>query len=446
MGKGDWVGELRQQTKSGRQVIVEGHWTLVRDEDGRPQSLFAINTDVTEKKELEAQFLRAQRMESIGVLAGGIAHDLNNVLGPIMMALEMLKSRFPDAESQQILEILETSADRGAGMVKQVLQFARGAAGERILVQPAHIIRDLRKVAQDTFPKGIDVRTDVSADVWVASADPTQLHQVLLNLCVNARDAMPNGGTLTMAADNVTFDATYAGMVADAKPGDYVRLCVRDTGTGMTPEIIARIFEPFFTTKDLTKGTGLGLSTTLGIVKSHDGFLDVESAPGKGTVFKVYLPAVREGAPAPECEAQRDLPHGDNELVLVVDDEAAHRFIMEDTLKRFGYRVLTAGDGAEACALFASRQEEIAAVLTDLAMPIMDGAATIRALRWMKPQLPVIAATAVSNPGRLALAQEAGAGTILTKPYRTETLLSALRDSLAARSSEHLPEVVPKSQ
>lgn len=435
--KGAWIGELTQQTKDGKGIVVEGHWTLVRDEAGQPRALLSIDTDVTEKKKLEAQFLRAQRMESIGILAGGIAHDLNNVLGPVMMVLEILQSRFPDAETGRILQMLETSVERGAGMIKQVLQFARGAAGERILVQPGHLIRDLRRVADDTFPKTIQVRTAVASDVWLVSADPTQLHQVLLNLCVNARDAMPDGGTLTIAAENVALDAAYASMILNGRPGDFVCLQVSDTGTGMPPEVMARIFEPFFTTKEQGKGTGLGLSTTLGIVKSHGGFIRVESEPGKGTTFKIHLPAVLEGEAAAASENAPNLLRGNGEMVLIIDDEESHRVIMGDTLKEFGYRVLLAGDGAEACSLYAQRPAEIDVVLTDLMMPIMDGAATIRTLKRMNQQLPIIADSGNTVPQYVALARAAGADTFLARPYRTETLLTALRDSLAARGESH---------
>lgn len=428
--KGAWIGELRQQTKDGRPVVVEGHWTLVRDEAGEPKSVLAINTDVTEKKKLEAQFLRAQRMESIGVLAGGIAHDLNNVLGPIMMALDILRVRFPDAEGEQMIQILKSCAERGAGMVRQVLQFARGDKGERMSVQPGYVVRELQSVARDTFPKMIDVKVDAAADLWTIAADPTQIHQVLMNLCVNARDAMPSGGVLTLTAENVLLDAGYASMILHGRPGRYVCLQVIDTGTGMPPEVVARIFEPFFTTKPMGHGTGLGLSTAIGIVESHGGFVEVKSKPGQGTQFKVYLPAEVEKAATLEPAPARKMARGQGELILIVDDEAAHRAIMGDVLTSYGYRVLTASDGAEACALYAMRKPEVDLVLTDLLMPIMDGAATVRALKCINGALPIIVATGESAPGHLALAREAGADAFLAKPYCTEKLLSMLRDYL----------------
>ncbi|MEO6740444.1 MAG: ATP-binding protein, partial [Chthoniobacteraceae bacterium] len=331
----------------------------------------SLRAEIADHARAEEKLLRAQRMESIGILAGGIAHDLNNVLSPIMMAIEILRSSFPDGRADEVLKILSKSAERGGGMVKQVLQFARGMDGSRMVVDPSHVVRDLRQIATDTFPKNIRLQCSVEPGLWAISADPTQLHQVLLNLCVNARDAMPAGGTLSIRAENVTLDANFSAAYADAKAGPHVLLKVTDTGTGMSREVMARIFDPFFTTKEVGKGTGLGLSTTFGIVKSHGGFIDVESEPGQGSTFKVYLPAA--DAAAAQEEREHILPEGHGELVLVVDDEEAIRTVTEDTLHHYGYRTLSAADGAAATALFCEHRSEIAVVLTDLVMPVMDG-------------------------------------------------------------------------
>jgi two-component system, cell cycle sensor histidine kinase and response regulator CckA len=431
--KGEWSGELLQRTRAAREVVVDAHVTLVRDEQGQPKSVLAINTDITARKQLEQQFLRAQRMESIGVLAGGIAHDLNNVLSPIMMAVEILASRYPDAASQQVLEILATSANRGAGMIRQVLQFARGVEGERMLIQPSHVVRDIRKVAGETFPKAIEMEAVAAKDLWLISADPTQIHQVLLNLSVNARDAMmPQGGTLRISAANVTLDATEASMIDGGRPGAYVCIQVSDTGVGMSPAVMARMFEPFFTTKEAGKGTGLGLSTTIGIVRNHGGFVDVRSTPGAGTTFKVYFPAAVDAAAEAETIAPVEIPRGHGELVLIVDDEPGVRAVTEETLKEFGYRVVTASDGAEACAVFAQERGAVDVVLTDLMMPVMDGAAMIRALKRMDPEVPIIAVSGHSTPEHEAVANGAGVSAFLSKPYRTQTLLHTLQESLVS--------------
>jgi len=428
--KGEWRGDLRQVRRTGDEVIVESRWTLVRDEKGEPNSVLVINTDITEKKRMEGQFLRAQRMESIGTLAGGIAHDLNNVLSPILMAVQMLQLKMRDESSRQLLEILKTNAERGGNMVRQVLSFARGVEGERVALQPKHLIKDIVKIVQETLPKSIEINFHLPDDLWVISADATQVHQVLMNLCVNARDAMPSGGSITMRAENIHVDESYARMHLEAKPGRFVVIIVADTGTGMPPEVLGRIFEPFFTTKEMTKGTGLGLSTALTIVKSHGGFVNVYSEPGKGSQFAIYFPAfemdetVRAGLP------ELDLPLGHGELVLVVDDEEAIRQITASTLETFGYRALTAGDGTEAIALYAQHKNEIAVVLTDMLMPFMDGLATIRALQKMNPEVKIIAAsglTAGHTPGQASLE---GVKMFLTKPYTAEKLLKAIADLL----------------
>jgi len=426
MNDGEWVGEIQQITKDGRPLTVEAHWSLVRDELGRPKSILAINTNVTERKKIEAQYLRAQRMESIGTLAGGIAHDLNNVLAPIMMSIDLLKLQEKDARRLSILTTIEGSAKRGAEMVQQVLSFARGVEGQRLEVQVGHLLREIEKIANETFPKNIQVRCDVPSDLGVVQGDPTQLHQVLLNLCVNARDAMPGGGTLTLAASNLMLDEQYAGMNIEARLGPHVRIVVADNGTGMPPEVLERIFEPFFTTKELGKGTGLGLSTSIAIIKGHGGFVRVESQEGLGAQFHVYLPAqVAAGAEAVEV-APVQLPCGHGELVLVIDDEAAVRDITRDTLEAFGYRVVLAANGVEATSIYVARQQEIAVVLTDMMMPLMDGPMTIQVLLRLNPQARIIAASGLKdkplNPG---------VKHFIPKPYTAETLLHALRDVLS---------------
>jgi len=426
LSRGDWIGELTKRTKGGGDVVVEGRWTLVRDEAGQPASILAINTDITEKKMIEAQLFRAQRMESIGTLAGGIAHDLNNVLGPIIMAVDLLKVRVTAPQDRRLLEILETSGKRGADMVRQVLFFARGSEGRRVLISPARLVEELQQIARDTFPKSISVEGDVPEDIRNTLGDPTQLHQVLLNLCVNARDAMPRGGGLRISARNRLIDGQFEAMQPEARPGPYVVLEVADTGEGMPPEVVARIFEPFFTTKEIGKGTGLGLSTANAIVKTHGGFMTVESEPGKGTTFQVNLPAESGPAGADTETPPPDLPRGAGETVLLIDDEASIRSITGQTLEAFGYRVISAGDGAEGIAKYAQNTGGIAAVLVDMMMPVMDGAATIAILLRLNPEVKIIVASA-SNP-REVEADPAGAGVkyFLQKPYTAETLLGTL--------------------
>jgi PAS domain S-box-containing protein len=430
MERGEWAGELSQRTKRGDEITVESRWTLLKDDDGEPRSILIINTDVTERKKVESQLLRAQRMESIGTLAGGIAHDLNNILSPILMAVQMLQYKVEDDAAHQWLEILQANAERGADMVRQVLSFARGVEGERVTLQPKHLVKEVVKILKDTLPKSIEIKFDVSSELWTISADATQVHQVLMNLCVNARDAMPGGGELFVRAENVTLDDNFARMHIEAKPGRFVMISVADTGEGMPPEVVGRIFEPFFTTKEIGKGTGLGLSTALTIVRSHNGFVNVYSEPRKGSQFTVYLPAI-ESEVAERVERKRlDLPTGRGELILVVDDEESIRQITKGTLETFNYCVLLASDGTEAVALYAQHRDEIAAVITDMMMPFMDGPAAIRALRKMNPQVKIIAASGLGATDKAAEAASVGVHIFLPKPYTAEKLLKTLAELL----------------
>jgi PAS domain S-box-containing protein len=389
--------------------------------------------DLTERKKLENQFLRAQRMESIGTLAGGIAHDLNNSLAPIMMSIDLLSMKFTDPDSQALLATLSSSAQRGADMVRQVLSFARGVEGRHMEVQARHVIKDVEKIATDTFLKHIQVRTIIGRDPWTIMGDPTQVHQVLLNLCVNARDAMPDGGTLTLSAENILVDEHYAGLVSEAQSGPYLLLQVEDTGSGMPPGVIEKIFDPFFTTKEIGKGTGLGLSTSLAIVKSHGGFMRVYSEMGKGTKFKVYFPAQTEASSETAKEIAVEMPRGNGEIILVVDDEASVRHITQQTLQAFGYRVILASDGVEALSIFARQGPEIAVVLTDMMMPAMDGPALIRVLRKLKPTLPIIGASGLSATRDVSQSGSLGITHFLCKPYMANELLKILREILSAK-------------
>ena len=428
----EWTGEIQQVTRTGGTLLVEARWTLLHNSAGQPQGILAINTDITEKKQLEQQFLRAQRMDSIGTLAGGIAHDLNNALTPILMSIELLKLQKQDPRGMNMLSTIDNSAKRGAGMVRQLLTFASGLEGKQLAMDVGQLLKEIEKIANETFLKTIQVRSEIPADLWTVQGDPTQLHQVLLNLCVNARDAMPDGGTLKLSAWNLMIDQHYVGLNGEGEPGPYIVIQVKDTGTGMPPEVIERIFEPFFTTKELGKGTGLGLSTSLGIIKSHHGFLHVDSVPGVGTKFLVYLPAQEAAATAVPASVENELPRGQGELVLVVDDEADVRQVVQQILEAFGYQALLAADGIEATALYASRKDEIAVVVTDMMMPLMDGPATIQALMNLNPQVRIIAASGLSTSSNAAKAAKEGAKHFISKPYTTATLLQTLHTLLQA--------------
>jgi two-component system, cell cycle sensor histidine kinase and response regulator CckA len=428
--KGLWSGQLTHRDKNGRDVIVNSRWTLVRNDAGGPQSVLVIDTDVTETKKLESQFLRAQRLESIGTLASGIAHDLNNILSPILMSVSILRRDVKDPDEERMLNIIEGSAERGAGIVKQVLTFARGAEGERVLLQPKHLIGELAKIMAQTFPRNIDIQTNLPTELWTVLGDATQLHQILLNLCVNARDAMgEEGGTLTVSAENLDIDQHFASTNPDAQLGAHVALRVADTGSGMSAATMDKIFDPFFTTKEVGKGTGLGLATVIGIVKSHGGFLTVQSEIGRGTTFSVFIPASRDSEVAKK-EDEAAVADGKGELILVVDDEAPIREALVGTLAAHGYRAYTAEDGTDALALYFQRKGEIAVVLTDLAMGQMDGIALVRALRKIDPAVRVIVSSGHFQKENMAVLNGLGVKVFLEKPYTADKLLRALRKVL----------------
>jgi two-component system, cell cycle sensor histidine kinase and response regulator CckA len=408
-----------------------GRISPIVNPDGTCERVCVLCRDVTEQKKLEAQFLRAQRMESIGTLASGVAHDLNNILAPILVGAAVLRRSGLSAGDEKLLSTIETCAQRGADIVKQVLTFARGAEGARLLLQPAHLVSDLAKIAAQTFPKTITVRPRYAEGLWLIEGDPTLLHQVLLNLSVNARDAMPAGGTLTLSAENFPVDEHYASMTPGANAGPHVLFEVTDTGLGIPRQIIDKIFDPFFTTKEVGKGTGLGLSTVIGIVKSHGGFVAVYSEVGHGTSFRVFLPASKTEMPDGIIAEPEVLPRANGELLLIVDDEEPILEVARALLQGHGYEVLTATEATEALALFAVRKDEIKVVVTDLAMPLLDGLALIRTLRKMKADVRVIAST--GRGGREDHAHELADLNVqacLSKPYNKEKLLTTLRDVL----------------
>jgi len=428
LSNGTWQGELQKHTKSGKQIIVESRWTLVRDEYQKAKSILVVDTDITQKKQLETQFLRAQRMESIGTLASGIAHDLNNMLSPILMSVPLLKAKLSDERSHKVLSIVENNAKRGASLVKQVLSFARGIEGDRTVFQLKHQICEMKQIMEQTFPKSITVAKEIQPDLWLICGDSTQIHQVLMNLCVNARDAMPNSGTLNISAKNIFIDENFARMHLDAKVGSYILLSVADTGIGICQETLDRIFEPFFTTKEFGKGTGLGLSTVMGIVKGHGGFITVSSALNIGTKFQVYLPAVNTDAI--QQEENQEILTGQKELILIVDDEASIREITTTSLEKYNYKAITASDGIEAIALYAQHKNEIKAAIIDMMMPNMDGATTINTLKKMNPLLPIVAVSGLATSEQVLLNKTYKHTPFLPKPYTTQELLQTLHKVL----------------
>lgn len=422
-----WSEEYRVLRRDGSYAVVEDRAQIVRDAEGKAVRMVGGIRDLTERKNFEARLLRSQRMESIGVLAGGIAHDLNNILSPILMSIDILKQDSRGKEhAHRMLEIVRASAQRGADLVRQVLTFSRGADGEYMAVSFRHLFTELEAIVKETFPSNIEIEFNSSSNLWPVMGDASQLHQVLLNLAVNARDAMPQGGKLLFVAGNKSIDAQFPGVDPGTPPGSYVELVVSDTGMGMTPEVRERIFEAFFTTKGEGKGTGLGLASVHAIVNKYRGFVIVASEPGVGTTFKVYFPvdpSLRSDSRAP---MQIDNQRGLGETVLLIDDERSIRDIAQQMLESFGYHVLVAGDGIEGIALYVRNVKTIGVVITDMMMPNCDGVSTIRALLGINPHVRIIAASG------LEINRETikGVGDFMAKPYSAETMLKLIREVL----------------
>ena len=426
----EWAGEMKQKSRDGRELIIQSRWTLVREPDGKPKAILVVNSDITEKKKLESQLLRSQRLESIGTLASGLAHDLNNVLAPIMMAVQFIKDNTEDDGMKACFQTLETCSRRGADIIRQVLMFARGVEGERILINPKHLIQEMQRIANETFPRSIEINTRIAKQPCILLGDATQIQQVIMNLCVNARDAMPRGGILTIGLDKKELDAAGAAIHPKARPGAYVVISVADTGRGIPPELLDKIFDPFFTTKPLGQGTGLGLPTVLGIAENHGGFIHLESKLGAGTMFYVYIPAA-PGEAAGENRSGSAAPvRGNGELILIVDDEPSVRKLAGAILMRSGFRTITAADGREGIKIFEEQRRDIKLVVSDLMMPQLDGPGMLRELRQIEPAVKCIIITGLGEENRIAEAKSAGADLILNKPFSSDQLLANVKQLL----------------
>lgn len=427
----DLIAEEWEITRADRQKRTLAISTSALPDDDGIVHVLGLMSDVTERRRLESQMLRKQRLESIGTLAGGVAHDLNNALAPILLVTEMLRSEYP-GESETV-ELVETSARRGAEMVRQLLTFARGVEVERRRLQPLQLFQELERIIRSTFPKNIRLQTRYSPQLRTLVGDAAQLHQVLLNFCVNARDAMPHGGTLTLEAENADIDALFASNISEAVPGPHVVCRVRDTGVGIPPEHLERIFDPFFSTKGPDRGTGLGLSTALGIVRSHGGFIQVESAPDLGSCFSAYLPAANSGADLPETSPpSRIACRGNGETILLVDDEAPVREAGCAVLRRLNYRPLSATDGADGIARAGQHVHELDAVITDLHMPYLDGLAFVRVIRKMLPTVPIAVATGRIESSAMREFEALGVRHWLNKPFSESQLAETLRSMLTS--------------
>ncbi len=424
LADGSWSGELEQRRRDGSRLTVAARWTLIHDDRGEPEFVLAINSDITERRRIEAELYRAQRLDSVGRLASGIAHDLNNVLAPIMMASDLLAARITDRELGELVESVRQSAERGSDMVRRVLTFASGVDSSRRPVDVDELVDDVAGIVAATFPRSIALVVANDAPGSAVLGDRTQLHQVLLNLCVNARDALVDGGRLTIRVSREEIDEQYASHHPNATAGSFVTVTIEDTGTGMRPEVLDRATEPFFTTKPQGEGTGLGLSIARSIAHGHGGFLRLTSTYGVGTRADVVLPSTSE-PPLPDVPRRHSLPRGRGETVLLVDDEPLVLDITRRTLESLGYRIVTAGNGADAVKAFVA-DASVSVVVTDMTMPIMDGAATARVLRTIRPDVRIIVVTGVATDEPLAVSVRDQAQAFLTKPFTAAQLAEAL--------------------
>jgi two-component system cell cycle sensor histidine kinase/response regulator CckA len=424
---------LKFVKKEGELVILDNRWTLLTDEEGNPRAILKVSSDISEKKKMEEQFFRMQRMDGLGRLAGGIAHDIRDLLTPITMSVDALRKRLDDEQSLKILRLVDASARRSVELVKQILVFSRGEDSDRIVFQPTSIIHEMETMIRETFPKSIQVEFEIAENLWAVYGDAIQLRQVILNLCINSRDAMPDGGKLFLKAENLAMDENGIQIHPDARPGRYVVFTISDTGSGIPPGLFNKIFEPFFTTKEVTGGAGLGLPTAAAIVRSHGGFVTLHSEVRKGTTFKIYIPAADVAEHAPVEEKDLDVLSGHGELILVVDDESSIREITRVTLETYGYSVMTAIDGAEAIATYARNADRIKVILLDNMMPVLDGRSAIMAIRKMQTGVKIIAASGLEEEGQSTFSITADA--FLSKPFTAEALLVTVRKVL-----EGLPE------
>ena len=442
VSKGIWNGELTLLNRRKDEIHIDSRWTLVRADHGEPKAILMVSTDVTQARALKAQFLRAQRLESIGTLASGIAHDLNNILSPIVMGIGLLKADLGGEENRAMADMISDSAKRGSETIKQLLAFSRGSATKKGLIQPRHLLKEVDQLLQRTFPKNIQIQTTYPAYPWSIMADPSQVHQVLMNLCVNARDAMPDGGELSLKLKNQILDESVSTFHPQAKPGPHVVFEVTDSGTGIPADILDRIFEPFFTTKPLGQGTGLGLSTVFGIVKEHGGFVTVDSKVGVGTTFSVNIPAELETSEKSKGVQETFHPRGHDEIILVVDDESVIINVVRQALESQGYKVLSAKNAIEALDIFTPNQHNIKLIITDIMMPGGDGRHLVQNLRALNVKTPILAMSGLPNKTIENYLAKLAVQNIIAKPFSLETLLDKIQQLLV---SKPMAETVSKN-
>ena len=427
--KGGWNGEFKVKRKDGKEITIFLSTSSVKDDAGQPVVIVGVISDITLRKQLEEQLRHSQKMEAIGQLAGGIAHDFNNLLTVIEGYIDLLQNVMKhEGKTPTYVMQIKKATDRAVALTRQLLAFSRRQILQPKVLDINQSIRDLSIMLQRLIGENIELITDLDTGIWPIKADPHQIEQVIMNLIVNARDAMPDGGKLIIKTRAMQLDSSYNRLHPDVKVGDYVLLSISDTGIGMSPEIRERIFEPFFTTKEKGKGTGLGLATVYGIIKQSNGHIYVYSEHGKGTTFKIYFPAVKKRQITRNKKKVNKSSKGKGEKILVVEDEYLVRELILDTLKNLGYQVLEASNGDQALKIFHENKSEIDLVLTDLIMPGMNGKKLMETITKETPDLQFLIMSgyddnAISKHGLMEIGFN-----YIQKPFSPKALAEKLQE------------------
>ncbi len=432
------VYETPYRSKWGKDLHLRYHLTPIRDREGRLSGVQGIVEDISEPKRLAEQLIQAQKMEAIGTLAGGIAHDFNNILAAILGYAELASLDIAaGSRASKNIQLSIQATHRAKELVKQILAFSRQGKQERRPLDIRPLIREGLKLLRASLPATIDIQEKMAEDIGLVEADPTQIHQILMNLCTNSAHAMnERGGTLKVALENVGRPENAFPGGKGESPDAYVKLTVQDTGYGMTQEVLKRIFDPYFTTKEVGRGTGLGLAVVHGIVKNHGGLIQVSSEAGKGTVVEVFLPQVEGARKARETEKTDLLPLGGSEKILLVDDEATIVEIGKGVLEHLGYRVEGRTRSMEALALFRERSQDFDLIITDMTMPQMTGDELAREVLKIRPDIPVVLCTGYSERISEEKAKEMGIQEFVMKPLVISDFARTIRRALDWKRKE----------
>ena len=430
---GSWTGELRQIDRNGDEYYIQSRQQLFRDEAGEPIAVVCYNTNVTELKKLEDAEERAHHVRSSSILAGGVAHELNNALAPIMLSAAMLKRSLEDEKSRNMVSMIEKCANKGAILIADLLSFERGKGGGNDLIRKTQVERSLKRVADKIIPPEVSLRIDVVEDLWECRGEMSEITEVFEHAMQNACEAMPEGGTLQVKVGNRLFDENFENLAPEAKAGAYVTFVFTDNGHGIEERLIKRVAEPFFTTKEPKQGYGFGLANSQAIVKGHKGFMVLESDRGRGTTLSIFLPAEiaveKVTGSAPPFVVSKE---GNGMLVLVADDEFFIRETIKKTLEDRGYDVIAAQDGTEALAIYASRINDVAMVVTNVEMPFMDGPSLCRALKKLNPDVKILVSSGHKQREKIQEIKSCGVEHFLAKPYTADNLADRVHSILNA--------------